>query len=95
MNISFFAGDLNDPPTTGALPTISLDGHQYYFIAYNYNSNYIFVEPIKDVKDTTLVEAFQQVFETLEDRGMKLMLNITDNQEVKPTKADSLMPFKN
>ena len=32
---------------TGALPTISLDGHQYYFIAYDYNSNYIFVEPIK------------------------------------------------
>ena len=41
--------------TTGALPTISLDGHQYYFIAYNYDSNYIFAEPIKDVKDATLV----------------------------------------
>jgi hypothetical protein len=27
---------------TGALPTISLDGHPYYFITYDYNSNYIF-----------------------------------------------------
>jgi len=53
---------------TGALPTISLDGHQYYlFMAYDYDSNYIFVEPIKDVNDATLVEAFQKVFETLED----------------------------
>ena len=69
---------------TGALPTISLDGHQYYFIAYDYDSSYIFAEPIKDVKDATLVEALQKVFETLEDQGMKFTLNITDNQAVKP-----------
>ena len=68
----------------GALPTISLDDHQYYFIAYDYDSNYIFAEPIKDVKDATLVEAFQKVFQTLEERGMKPTLNITDNQAVKP-----------
>jgi len=72
---------------SGALRTISLDGHQYYFIAYDYDSNYIFVEPIKDVNDATVVEAFQKVFETLEDRGMKPTLNITDNQAVKPIKA--------
>jgi len=72
---------------TGALPTILLDGHQYYFIAYDYDSNYIFAEPIKDVNDATLVEAFQKVFETLEYRGMKPTLNITDNQAVKPIKA--------
>ena len=72
---------------TGALPTISLDGHQYYFIAYDYNSNYIFAEPIKDVKDEALVEASQRVFETLEDRGMKPTLKITNNQAVKPIKA--------
>ena len=72
---------------TGTLPTISLDGHQYYFIVYDYDSNYIFAEPIKDVKDATLVEAFQKIFETLEERGMKPTLNITDNQAVKPIKA--------
>jgi hypothetical protein len=76
-----------DTDAPGALPTISLDGHQYYFIAYDYDSNYIFAEPIKDVKNATLVEAFQKVFETLEDRGMKPTLNITDNQAVKPIKA--------
>ena len=30
------------------------------------------------------MEAFQKVFETLEERGMKPTLNITDNQAVKP-----------
>jgi len=48
-----------------ALPAVSLDGHQY--IVYDYDNNYIFAELIKDVKDATLVEAFQKVFETLED----------------------------
>ena len=72
---------------TGTLPTISLDGHQYYFIAYDCDSNYIFAEPIKDVKDATLVKAFQKVLETLKERGMKPTLNITGNQAVKPIKA--------
>ena len=33
------------------------------------------------------MEAFQKVFETLEERGMKPTLNITANQAVKPIKA--------
>ena len=79
---------------TGTLPIISLDGHQYYFIAYDYDSNYIFAEPIKDVKDATIVETFQKVFETLEERGMKPTLNITDNQAVKPIKVKAFLARK-
>ena len=30
----------------------------------------VFADPIKDVKDATIVEAFQKVFETLEERGL-------------------------
>ena len=30
---------------TKALPAMSLDGRQYYFIAYDYDTNYIFVIP--------------------------------------------------
>ena len=33
--------------TTGALPAISLNGKQYYFIVYDYDTNYIFTIPIK------------------------------------------------
>ena len=32
------------------------------------------------------MEASQKVFETLDERGMKPTLNITDNQAVKPIK---------
>ena len=46
----------------GVLPTISPEGHQYYFIAYYYNSNYIFAEL---GKDATLVIAYKKVFENI------------------------------
>ena len=32
----------------------------HFKIDHDYDSNYIFAEPIKDVKDETLVEAFQK-----------------------------------
>ena len=44
----------------------------------------MFADPIKDIKDATIVEAFQKVFETLENCGLKPTLNITNNQAVKP-----------
>ena len=31
---------------TGTLPVMSLDGYQYYFIAYDYDTNYIYAIPI-------------------------------------------------
>ena len=71
---------------TGALPTVSIDGNQYYFVAYNYDTNYIFATPIKDVKDATLVAACKEVFDTLKDKGYEPTLNITDNQAVRPLK---------
>ena len=71
---------------TGTLPTVSLDGNQYYFIAYHYDTNYIFAMPIKDVKDATLVAACAEVVNTLKEKGYKPTLNITDNQAVRPLK---------
>ena len=32
--------------TTGALPAISLDGHQCVFLAFNWDTNYVFAKPI-------------------------------------------------
>ena len=70
----------------GALPTRTLDGHQYYFIAYNYDSNYIFATPIKDTTDTSILTAFTDIFEELKDKGHKPTFNITDNQAAKQIK---------
>ena len=33
---------------TGALPAMSVDGHQYYFVAYDYDTNYILADQLKD-----------------------------------------------
>jgi hypothetical protein len=71
---------------TGALPAISLDGHQYFFVAYDYDSNYIYAIPVKDLKDDTILEAFDQVFSDLKNKGHKPKFNVTDNQAAKPIK---------
>ena len=71
---------------TGALPAISLDGHQYFFVAYDYDSNYIYAVPVKDLKDDTILEAFDQVFSDLKNKGHKPKFNVTDNQAAKPIK---------
>ena len=71
---------------TGTLPAISLDGHQYFFIAYDYDNNYIYAVPVKDLKDDTILEAFDEVFSDLKNKGHKPKFNVTDNQATKPIK---------
>ena len=53
---------------TGALPVRSLDGMQYFFIAYNYDTNYIFANPISNLKDESIIAAFESVFNKLKDK---------------------------
>ena len=72
---------------TGALPVRSLDGMQYFFIAYDYDTNYIFAKPISNLKDETIIEVFESVFNELKDKGHKPTFNVTDNQCTKPIKA--------
>ena len=65
---------------TGALPVRSLEGNQYYYVAYDYDHNYIFAETIPDVKDDTVVKAMTKIFTLLEEKGFTPKLNIMDNQ---------------
>ena len=72
---------------TGALPVRSLEGMQYFVVTYDYDTNYIFANPISDLKDETIIEAFESVFNELKNKGYKPTFNITDNQCTKPIKA--------
>ena len=54
---------------TGALPVVSLEGNQYYFIAYGYDTNVIFAIPIKHLKDETIISAFDEIFKDLTAKG--------------------------
>eukprot|EP00804_Cyclotella_cryptica_P011139 CCRYP_020834-RA/>CCRYP_020834-RA protein AED:0.37 eAED:0.22 QI:0/0/0/0.66/1/1/3/0/880 len=71
---------------TGTLPAVSLEGNQYYFIAYAYNPNYIFAIPIPNLRDETIIKAFDKVFQDLKSKGFKPMFNVTDNQAATPIK---------
>jgi hypothetical protein len=67
---------------TGRLPVMSLEGNQYFLVAYNYTINAIIVRPTKDLESTTIIKAFDSIFQELKEKGFKPQLNITDNQAV-------------
>ena len=71
---------------TRAFPEMSLNGKQYVFVAYDYDTNYIFALPIENVHDKTIIEAFDKVFTGLTEKGHKPTFNVTDNQAVTPLK---------
>lgn len=72
---------------TGTLPVMSLDGHQYYIVAYDYDNNYINAVAVSDLKDETIVKTVKEIFEETESQGHKPRLNVTDNQAARPLKA--------
>ena len=40
---------------------------QYFFIAYDYDTNYIFANPINNLKDEIIIKAFKSVFNELKN----------------------------
>ena len=51
-----------------------------FFNSYDYGNNYIFAKTIISVTDTTIVEAFDELFSELDNKGYKLRFNAIDNQ---------------
>ncbi len=72
---------------TGKLPTRALDGQQLFFIAYDYDTNYIFALPITSTTDRDILEAFTTVHQQLTAKGYTPVFNVTDNQAAAPIKA--------
>ena len=66
---------------------LSLDGHQYYVVTYDYDNNFIEAKEVSDFKDETIVEAVQKIFDKMEAYGHRPKLNVTDNQVARPLKA--------
>ena len=55
-------------------------------MAYDYDTNAIFAIPIKDLKDDTIITAFDEIFKDLTEKGYKPQFNVTDNQATTPLK---------
>ena len=64
--------------------TVQLRKGMHTFFDYDYDTNAIFALPTKDLKDSTLIQAFDQVFTELEEEGHKHKFNVTNDQATKP-----------
>ena len=56
-----------------SFPVQSLEVMRALFVVYDYDTDSIFAIPTKDLKDGTIIQAFEQVFNELEAKGYKLL----------------------
>ena len=65
---------------TGRFPLTSRRGHKYIMILYDYDTNYIFAEPIKSRHTDELVRAYTKCRDILTARGFKIKYHKMDNE---------------
>ncbi|KAL7479932.1 hypothetical protein ACHAW6_007837 [Cyclotella cf. meneghiniana] len=65
---------------TGRFPTMSMENKQYIFVAYDYTPNAIIVRTITDRESATIVNAFDDIFTYLEEKGFKPRFNVLNNE---------------
>jgi hypothetical protein len=68
---------------TGRFPVVSSKGNKYIMILYDYDSNAILAQPIKDRTAPELLKAFQVMEQELVTRGLKPKLTKLDNEASK------------
>ena len=64
---------------TGNFPVQSIKGYTTFFILYDWTTNTILVTPIRDAMEKSMVAAFKENIECLEERGFKPVFNGIDN----------------
>lgn len=65
---------------TGRFPTTSRSGNKYLMILYDYDSNSILAEPLRNKSDAEMIRAYQHLHDRLVQRGVKPMLQKLDNE---------------
>jgi hypothetical protein len=68
---------------TGRFPVVSSKGNKYIMMLYDYDSNAILAQPIKDRTAPELLKAFQVMEQELVARGLKPKLMKLDNEASK------------
>jgi hypothetical protein len=72
---------------TGRFPVVSSKGNKYIMILYDYDSNAILAQPIKDSTAPELLRAFQVMEQELVARGLRPKLMKLDNDASKLLKT--------
>jgi uncharacterized protein YgfB (UPF0149 family) len=65
---------------TGAFPHTKQAGNKYILILYEYDSNSILAEPMRNRSDAEALHVYEKLYNELTDRGLKPQLNILDNE---------------
>jgi hypothetical protein len=72
---------------TGIFPVVSSKGNKYIMVLYDYDSNIILAQPIKDRTAPELLKSFQVMEQELVARGLKPRLMKLDNEASKLLKT--------
>ena len=72
---------------TGRFPYVSSQGNQYVLVMYDYDSNAILAEPVKNRQAAVLTKAFLTLYNTLATCGAKPKCYIMDNKCLGQLKA--------
>jgi hypothetical protein len=72
---------------TGTFTVVSIKGNKYIMILYDYDSNVILAQPIKDRTSPELLRAFQVMEQELVARGLKPKYMKLDNEASKLLKT--------
>jgi hypothetical protein len=65
---------------TGKFPCVSASGNNYVMIIYDYDSNSILLEPIRNRKGPTLIEAHRKLHARLTQAGLRPKCIMLDNE---------------
>jgi hypothetical protein len=65
---------------TGSFPTTSAKGNKYFLVLYEYDTNNILTEPMKNRGDKYMVRAYNKLIQELIDNGFKPPLQRLDNE---------------
>lgn len=79
--------DVEDPTTglifsdlTGRFPTTSSKGNKYILVIYDYDSNAILAEPMRNRSDKEALQAYEVIIQLLISRGVRPKLQRLDNE---------------
>jgi hypothetical protein len=65
---------------TGRFPVRSSQGNNYILVAYDYDSNVIITEPLKNRQGTEILRAYTKIIDYLQTRGFKPDHHWLDNE---------------
>jgi hypothetical protein len=69
-----------DTDLTGRFPVSTSSGNKYIFLLYDYDSNSILTEALRNRSDNEILRAYNKIHQYLVDRGGKPLLQRLDNE---------------